>query len=410
MPNTFGTSSQPFPLCDPRLIHEARSRLHRQTIKPLSLANSFYCPGGKYPCRGWILLRRSDYDEIDKYATDLVLEIDDFKTGPLRLQHLSIVQAQSVSTGLAADEDAVYLVEITDRRGLIWNRWFQYPIDRYYNVLSPAYPGYYYQSSMNAGISWTWATMIGDLWAQLSGFLGAFPGIPIAPANEPMNFRLAGVPIWPALNGVLSHLGLAIAVDLRQVNPYTIVNRGVADAAFTALQTQYRNRLEDDLEWIDVGAGRVPGTVSVFFRRVNQFYGTEETVRRDSLQWETSSLYQVDIAAPAFFAGASGTHTLRDDFCVRFDVDNNPLAVDVAKAAVIASERVQQYYNDIYNGTSGNLWRMYAGVVPFVTGSQCDGVCWRQQGQSRGDRTGWRTEIVRNDDPLWPDVYSDVWR
>ena len=116
----------------------------------------------------------------------------------------------------------------------------------------------------------------------------------------------------------------------------------------------------------------------VCFHRVNQWYGTEETIRKDSLQWETGAIYQIVIAAPAFFTNAQGTGILWDDFCVRYDTDGNPLGADVGTAAAIAANRVQQFYDRIYSGTSGFMRRVYAGIVPFVTGSMVDGVCYRQ--------------------------------
>ena len=139
----------------------------------------------------------------------------------------------------------------------------------------------------------------------------------------------------------------------------------------------------------------MPASVTVLFHRRNQVYGTEETVRRDTLQWSTTPLYSVTVAAPATFSGAVGTHTLWDDFTVRFDTDGNAVAADVTTAAAIAAARSQQYFNDIYNGTTGYMRQVYTGTVPFVTGSQVDGVIWRQD---RRVRQGWITEIWRGGD------------
>ncbi len=177
---------------------------------------------------------------------------------------------------------------------------------------------------------------------------------------------------------------------------------GASDAAFDALTVKWATNLQDDLDWIDVGAGRVPGTVIVYFRRVNQYYGTEETVRRDSLQWATNSVYSVPIAAPAFFAGAIGTHSLYDDFAIRYDANGNPLAADMATAQAIAAERVSQYFDVIYSATSGCMDRTYAGVLPFYAGSQVDGVCFRQDFRDNS-REGWRTQVRRGG--LWEVVY-----
>lgn len=394
MPNTFGTASSQFPLISPHMARQHRQRFRREMIPQLDRANSLYVPSGLQPARGWILLDRNSYDLLADsfYSTDLELEIDDFSTGgKLRFKNLAIVQGRCVSTGVADDPNAVYLIELTDKRGVLWNQWFRFPANVYYNVLSPAYPANYYSASMNGGSAWTWTTMIQDLWEDMP-LLSTYPGLPITPTSSPMNWNLPGVSAWEALNRMLWHIGCSVAVDLRSATPYTIVNNGAADAVFSALQTASVLRLEDDMEWIDTGSGRVPGTVKVLFHRANQYYGTEETIRRDSLQWQTASTYTVSVAAPATFTGAEGTHCLWDDFVVRYDVDGSPLGADVTTAATIAAERVDQYFDNIYSGTNGFMWQQYAGCIPFTTGSLVDMVCWKE---TMLQRRGWQTEIAR---------------
>jgi len=352
------------------------------------------------------LLTRGDYDLVRGYGTNYTLNFADVLDGTnLTFQNLSIVQAKCVTTGIIDDPAAIYLVELTDLRGILWNQWFQFPVESYYNVLSPAYPDLHYADSLNAGSPFSWQTMVADMWSLLG--LGSFPGLPSAPASIPTNWNLPGVHGWPRLCDMLYHVGMSVSVDPTSLTPYGIVENGDDDANFDALTAKYlkANKLEDDLNWIDIGSGRVPGIVIVYFRRVNQYYGTEETIRRDSGQWATNSVYPIAVAAPSSFAGAVGTHGMFDDYPIRFDVDGNPLAADVIEATAIATERVQQYFDDIYSRTSGYLNRTYTGILPFFPGSQIDGVCWRQDFRDQ-DREGFRTQILRG--PLWPEVYPDA--
>src|SRR5262249_25147121 len=133
MPNVFGpsagiSSSQAYQLVDPRRVVAARNRFRRMAIPELELANSLYVSSGKWPARGWIVLRRQDYNALagsggtGTYATNLRLQIDSFdpRLPPVTFTDLSIVQARCVSRGISSDPNAVYLVEITDRRGLLW--------------------------------------------------------------------------------------------------------------------------------------------------------------------------------------------------------------------------------------------------------------------------------------------------
>lgn len=404
MPNTFGTASYGVPLVDPRTIRRNRARFRRDAIPELDLANSLYVPLGRAPARGWILLTREDYDSVRGYGTDYHLEVDQFDAAAPKLSFgsLAIVQARCVTTGVLGDPDAVYLVELTDRRGVLKNQWFQFPLNAYFNVLSPAYPTQFYELSMNGGtVPWSWSTMVGSIWTDMVDFLGTFPGLPSSPVSLPTNWNFPGVSAWDALCDILDHLGMGVSCNLTSSTPYSIVSLGASDAVFDALVARYAGRIEDDLEWIDTGAGRVPGTVTVNFHRVNQYYGTEETVRRDSSDWATNAVYSVSISAPAAFAEAVGKHVLWDDFPVRYDNDGNPLGADAASAAVIAAERVQQYFDLIYSRTSGYLDRTYTGVLPFYAGSQVDGVCWRQDFSTK--RAGWVTQIKRGN--LWEEIY-----
>lgn len=400
MPNTFAG----YNLIDPRDERRDRRRFLRDEIPELAYANSFYCPAGRWPARGWILLRRSALNALSKYRTNFQLQLEDFRqtSSPLTFSNLALVQARCVSRGVASDPEAVYLVEITDGRGILWNQWMQLPTGSAYNIRAPAHPEQFYAQSMNGASAWTWTTLLTDLWNQMGTFLGAFPGLPATIAT-PEGWWFPGMPAWTALNDIIEYLGFVLTADLTNATaPYAIVDIGVADAAFAALTAQYTSVLEDDYEFIDVGAGRVPGTVVVLFHRRNQFYGTEETVRRDSLQWAMTPYYAAPpVAAPAAFTGAVGTHFLWSGFTVRYDVNGAPLAADVATAATIAADEVTSYFNTIYDGTAGFMRRIYTGTLPFVTGSLVDGVAWREDVRQRA---GWQTIVARGPKPPFPEV------
>lgn len=380
-------------------------------------------PTGRRASRGWVLMARADYNKINTYSTALQLSIGDprLSSNVGILKNLSIVQAQCVTRGIASDVAALYLVEITDGRGILENEWFKFPLTAQYNIRAPAYPQTFHPASMNSTVpadsgsgppppltTWTWETMLHDMWNKMSAFLGAWPGLPYAPAGMPEGFWFSGVPAWPAMCDVLSYLGMVVAVNLTSTTPFTIVDNGAADPVFAALQAKYAGHLEDDQEWINTGAGRVPAAVNVYFRRRNSIYGSEETVtyRSDGpYQWDMSSTYTVSVAAPALFASASGTGYLWSDFTVRYDQNNTPLAADVAVAAAIAAERVSQYFDEIYSGTLGHMSQTYTGALPFVTGSQVDGVCWYQDYADQA-RQGWKTRIIRGASPSFDAAYN----
>ncbi len=384
--NTFGG----FSLIEPRPIREERERFRRQRIPELDLANSYYSLSGLWPDVGWLLIARKDYDQIDPYATNLQLVLCDFVNEPLVVNNLTVVQARCVTRGLASDPNAIYLVQVANAEGIIYNPWFKFPTTSQYNVRAPAYDGSYYSGSLNVGVAWTWDGMVGDLWNQASAILGAYPGLPIVPTGTPENFTFVGVSLWEAITRVLDLLGLSVAGDN---DAFTIVVSGAADPVYEALASS--SPLEDSMEYLDIGSGRVPKEVIVYFHRRNAVYGTEETVRADSLQWQGTPVYSVTVAAPADFASAVGTAWVWSDFAVRYDMDGNPLAADVTSAAAIAAERTTEFFNKIHEGTRGMSRDVYAGLIPFTTGSLVDGVRWYNTGLHPDDYAGWRTEVVR---------------
>jgi len=386
MANTFGSYSQQFQLVDPRYVIENRGRFRRDMFVELERANSYYSMSGRWPDVGWILLDRGSYNKISQYSSTLQLNIQDFVNPQLTLTNLSIVQARCVTRGLVSDPDAIYLVQVTNSEGVLYNSWFQQSVNKQYNVRVPAYDGQYYSWSLNSGAPWTWNTMIGDLWAQASPQLGSYPGLPITPSAVPENWVFIGVSLWETISHILEYLGLIVSGDYPNFN---IVVPGAADASFTALQTKYAQYLVDDLEYIDGGSGRVPGEIVVYFHRRNQIYGAEETVRYDSLNWQSSPTYSVTVSAPTTFINATGTGYIWCEFTVRYDQDGNPLAADVAQANTIAQERAAQYFNTLFRGTQGFMRQVYSGVLPFLTGSLVDGIRWFNEGD------GWYTELVR---------------
>lgn len=410
------TTTISLPLYDPRHVREARARYRPDAPPELDLANSFACPSGRWPARGFVLLRRGDYAQIPNlYRTDFQLQFGNFldpSVAPalaavvpasVTLKNLAIVQARCVTRGAAADSNAIYLVELTDRRGVLTNPWGQWPtsLTSQYNVVAPAYPGQYYQCTLNSGVAWTWDALVKDLWTQMP-LLGSYPGLPSAPLGTPENYSFPGEGCWDAMNHVLDLLAVVVSADLTMAAPYGLKALGAADSAFAAQTAKYAGLLEDDSEYIDSGSGRVPGQVTVLFHRANQYFGTEETVRRDGQQWQCTFAYPVTLSGPAPYSTSQGTAYLWDDFAVRYDVDGNPLGVDVITAGAIAAERVKQFYGRITRGTQGYLRRVYAGALPFAAGNQLDGVLWRQT----DGRAAWRTEIARGAQPPWPWLYD----
>lgn len=407
MTNTFAG----YPLINPQRVRQERGRFRRDHIPELDLANSYYSLAGHYPDVGWLLLDRASYDRLDRYATNHSLVISDFNNPTLTVSNLAIVQARCVTRGTASDPNAIYLIQVTNSQGVIYNPWFQLSVNVQYNVRALAYPGKFYDWSLDqsrGGTTWTWDTMLRDLWERAPSQLGTYPGLPYVPDGLPENHEFIGVSLWGSIGKVLDYLGLSVVGNYPN---FSIVQMGAADSTFTALQSLYSTNLEDDYEYIDGGSGRVPSQVTVYFHRRNEYYGSEETVRYDSLQWQSTPAYEVTVSGPGAFTSAAGTGHLWSEFTVRYDQNGSPLAADVATANNIARQRVSQFYDDIFRGTHGFMKQCYSGVLPFTTGSLVDGVRWFNTDASntravRGGYGGWHTEIIRGH--VWKEATFDV--
>lgn len=407
--NTFGTAKQQFALYDPRGVRQHRARFRRDLFPELDLANSYYSMAGRWPDVGWLLIDRKSLDQLSPYSSGLQLTIGDFVNAPITVGDLSLVQARCVTRGLASDPAAIYLVQVTNNQGVLYNPWFQYPVNAQYNVRAPAYDGSYYTGSLtgpNNTDAWTWDGMVGDLWSRAGGLLGTYPHLPTAPIQAPEGFSFVGVPLWEAVSHVMDYLGMAVSGSFPS---FAITVSGTPDAAYAALSSKYAKYLEDSMEYKDSGSGRVPSQVVVYFHRRNQVYGTEETARRDSLQWRGVPAYGVTVPAPAMFSAAAGTGFLWADYTVRYDADGNPLAADAAQAQATAVERAAQFFDTIYRGTQGYARSVYAGALPFTTGSLVDGVRWFNTGRLgslQDEHCGWRTEVLRG--YVWPEVTFEL--
>lgn len=362
--NTFGTTTVKVPLCDPRSVRINRTRFKREAIPLLDRVTSFYCPSGRWPSRGYILVARADYDKINRYSTDLRLTLD-----TMELVGLSIVTAQCVTTGVTSDPAALYLVELTDARGIYWNKWFAKPTARSgYNCRVPSVLGAYFPETLNAGVEWTWSTLVGDMWP-----FGSYPGLPTVPLGAPEDIWCAGVAVWPLLNDILARLGLTITVDPK-TGVYSIVVSDAEDDISVAVLPV------DDLEILDDGAARFPASVTVYFRWLN-----------------------TDYVQPAYTytgagSGTIGTHSIWDSFTIRRNIDGTPFAADIVTADAIAQERILQYYAQITESISIT----YPGVVQFTPGSQIDCVLWRHS------ELGWRTIITSGQEPPVSQIWDDL--
>lgn len=391
---TFGG----YPVCD--AVTERRNLTNRGQFVPpeLARANSFLNPLGEAPARGWICMLRADLNALDLNALHSLLMVDEGGR-QIELRNLVFVQARKILPGKSSDTNAAYLVEIADSRWRVCNPYYSIPLNKQYNTRAPGWGGaagasIYYADSLNTGSAWTWQTLLNDIWSLMATQLGTAPTLPFTPDGTPEGWRFVGIPAWKALCQILWRVGCAVRADLTQATgQYSYVRVGAADAVHDLLesQTTAASRLIGDDEIIEGVRGRVPAGVRVFFHRLTEHYGTEETTARDTGQWITTPVYSVDVAAPSTVLGAeTGTnHPLWDDLPAIYNAAG---ALQNGTALTTrATERRDDFYRMIRSVGGGRMHRIFTGLAAFRPGSTIKGVAWRQDEQG-----GLTTEIVRH--------------
>lgn len=364
------------------------SFLSKPTDLPLFQTNCFALPLHE-AAHAWILVLRSDLDKLNlnnRYS--LTFTSDSPVATSITWRNLVLCREPQAVIGAhtADDPDGVCLVELSDVRWLAKNPTFAQSINEQYNVQATADLSsgstLYYEDSLNAGVAWTWAQMIGDVWATMA-MLGTFPGIPFTPDGTPQGFTFQGIAAWDALTLLLQRIGCAVRADLTQAagSQFTIVRVGAADSATAAIiaAAESRDRKIHDAEFQDLGILQ-PFGVRVFFLR-------DKTIAARNSTWETTNIYSVDVDGDVDGAEPGVYTPIWDDMPA---LDDGTDITNAAALATRAAERAADYFREI--GANGGLllWKRYSGLLAITTGSTFKGVRWV------ADHRGIWTETVRH--------------
>lgn len=380
-----------YPVLEPE--QELRNAEARRLSAPwANRANSYRCQSGPAPGRGWLLMLRRNLDALDKDGLHTLTFDDGVGVGrQAEIQDLVFIRARNVSPGFPADPDAAYLVEVADARYLAQNVFFANPINKQYNVRAPSAGQTYYTDSLNAGVAWTWQTMLDNLWAAVNvPQLGTSPVLPVTPDGAPEGWKFIGTPAWEAYNQVLERIGCVFTLDPTVSQSGAVVQLGAASTALTTAQTAFADRLLLDDEVIESVRGKVPAKVRVFFHRFHTHYGTEQTTIATAAQWSTTPVQVVDVTDPGATVGVQ-----LNSFAALYDdlpaiVDFSGTVTNSAALTTRATERAADYYRQVNTG-GDLLHKTYSGIINddgFLPGPRLAGVAWLLFSD------GYKTEVV----------------
>lgn len=190
---------------------------------------------------------------------DLVFTDDKGREFPFK--DVTVVRAEAVTPSFIADPEAAFWCELADVRRIKK----RLPIDKAYNVRSPAGSASYLYATLNGGAAWTWQTMVNDLWAECDG-AGALT-LPFTPHGAPEGFVFYDGSAWEALTHVLTRLACAA-----RLNPATgrweVVRLGEEDPVAARLLAALK--AAGQLVWdgcpVEPERERLPEKVRVLFQ------------------------------------------------------------------------------------------------------------------------------------------------
>lgn len=195
-------------------------------------ANTFATgPGPRYG-RGWVLLKKKHLDALGSAATDTLVFSGTDAAHVVTLKSVVPVAQECVTPGSGADPEAVYLLEVADRRIHLARK----PTDRAFNLRKADGTGNY-TNTLNSGSAWTWQQAV-DALAGDAG-LSTPLTLPFTPDASPANLVYWGHPsALEALCDLLDRLACALCYDpttdafsVARLGESSVSNLSAADAA-----------------------------------------------------------------------------------------------------------------------------------------------------------------------------------
>lgn len=370
------------------LVIEEYLTARRLPTPYLGRANSFLANVDR-PGMGWIILRRSEVNAIDSEATNHSLV---FRAGAhsVTVQHLHVYNAVAIAGTQNSNGLDSYLVELRDKRELC--RWTT--LNKSYNVRSVDWvattPTAYLLDTTDGGAAWTWATMIADIWTNISPLGGALTTTLMeVPTSDPENFVFPGVSALAALEHICSHTNNHLL--LKRDGTFHIVAQSDPDAANTALMLTHSGKMLNPSSPKFYDGVRVPASVKVFFPKHNSAFQnhTDPRILTGTDQYHVDPVHSITVTTTAVVPGinviANATATIHDSLPARYNelgtIQNNAaLAAQADKRALEFIEGLRQ--------TEPPRDDIYHYPIPFNLGSGLERIHWYDFGD------GIRTEAM----------------
>ncbi len=355
-------------------------------------ANSYTNPAGPKPGRAFVLMLKSDIDTISANATHTLVfnsDIDGVEAN-LTVAELHWVKATRVHKGGIDDPDALFMVELADKR-LIAQQMSDTD-EKNYNIRSYANTADYLTGTAVA----SWKALIDDLWGELPSGFGAAPAIVDPLAGAPEDFRFSGVNAWQAVHEVLARVS-----NTSILNPdgtFTFVKLGSAQTLPTTLPTP-----EWNAEPVEHDSTKIAETVRVYFHQNHKSYGQERDTELATNWSITSAYHSVDVATSVSDAVSGSVVQIWDDLAFLLDENNSN-----SNGAAITTRAAEVAANYVADRQTARAHKVFTGIQPtLLPGSQVKVVQHKAGGKESDARgiAGTVTSYVSH--PGVPAILSD---
>lgn len=353
-------------------------------------ANGYRVTSDGAPGTGYILLKRSQLDAMDLGLSthSITFETPNIPSpaGTTTIANLHITGAVAVTGTINEKPDDIYLVEFKDN--------VEYAqlssLNKGYNNRTPDWVSTsdFLADSLNGGIAWTWATMLADIWTNISPAVGALTTALVSfPTSNPDNFANFGDNAWNAAQHLCRSTHHRLICS--RSGAFHAISEGAADptnTAYMALALTNKILLNPSHPKTHTKTS-VPAVVKVFFSKRNTAFqlSTDVNVVTGTEQWHSDPTYAVSVTSTAVVPALAATgvipnteHPIYDSMVAVY----NELGIlqNAAALTTQAEARATAYINSLtaYEDARNDL---YNGAVPFEIGPNFTCIHWYDFGE-----------------------------
>lgn len=381
---SFGGKPLLHPLRDPAVMQAVRSAGY--------LVNSYHNPRGAAIGTGTLLMRREDFDALDRTSSHTLR----LKQGADEINISLFISgsAYRLLPGRQSDPNAPLVVPVADIR----LRMASGHMNRTYTVLRDdrqvsSCDLWNPDTDDDNDVRFTVQSVLNAVWGQIPFVPHSAPSLPNGYTPEWESFFLwfVNTSPWEAYNRLAFLLGLDVCYD-HTANTFTLEQTAKEDSALLAQETLYIGRRFMDTESSN-NSKDIPGTLKVCFQEYHgdRLYHCEDFSIDD---WKT----QTANAYPTRYV-SSKTHSLFNSQTPGFrgpfpSAPRNQ--VDLKRLVTMFGTSWYQHH------IPETTHRQFSEALPFKPGSQVSSVSLTHNGQF------WTTKVDRTNTLIWDQTAPDT--